>query len=128
MALGIAGMPDVLLLGALAGLAEIVPVLGATLAVIVIFLSGLTVDLGRGLVGVVIYLTINWLLGAFVTPRIMGRELKLHPFVVMVSVLAGAQLLGPPGAILALPAAAVLQALVEDAAAEHRVPHSTRKP
>lgn len=125
-ALGIAGMPDVLLLGALAGLAEIVPVLGATLATLVIFLSGLTVDLGRGLVGVAIYITINWLLGTFVTPRIMGHELKLHPFVVMVSVLAGAQLLGPAGAILALPAAAVLQALVEDAA-EHRVPHPTRE-
>ena len=126
-ALGIAGMPDVLLLGALAGLAEIVPVLGATLATVVIFLSGLTVDLGRGLVGVGIYLAINWMLGAFVTPRVMGRELKLHPFFVMVSVLAGAQLLGPPGAILALPAAAVLQALVEDVAAEHRAPHPARE-
>lgn len=126
-ALGVAGMPDVLLLGALAGIAEIVPVLGATLATVVIFLSGLTVDLGRGLVGVGIYVVINWMLGTFVTPRIMGRELKLHPFFVMVSVLAGAQLLGPPGAILALPAAAVLQALVQDVAAEHRAPHSVRE-
>jgi predicted PurR-regulated permease PerM len=42
----------------------------------------------------------------------MGRYLKMHPFVVTVSVLAGAQLLGPAGALLALPGAAVLQAVI----------------
>jgi predicted PurR-regulated permease PerM len=43
----------------------------------------------------------------------MERFLKMHPFVVTVSVLAGSRLLGPAGALLALPGAAVLQALIE---------------
>ncbi len=128
LALGIARMPDVLLLGLLAGLAEIVPVIGATLAALTIFLSGLSLGLPHALLGLGIYLAINWSLGVFVTPRVMGRELKLHPFLIMVSVLAGAQLLGPPGAILALPIAAVLQALVADVAGERRSEVTTSEP
>jgi len=46
----------------------------------------------------------------------MGRYLRMHPFVVTVSVLAGAQLLGAVGALLALPVAAVLQALIGELA------------
>jgi predicted PurR-regulated permease PerM len=56
-----------------------------------------------------------------VTPRVMGRHLKMHPFVVTVSVLAGAELLGPAGAMLALPAAAVLQSLAEQFAPKRLV-------
>jgi predicted PurR-regulated permease PerM len=44
----------------------------------------------------------------------MGRHLKLHPFVVTVSVLAGGELLGPSGVVLALPGAAVVQSLIEE--------------
>ena len=55
--------------------------------------------------------SIGLLIGLLVTPRVMGRHLKMHPFVVTVSVLAGAELLGPAGAMLALPMAAVLQSL-----------------
>jgi len=127
LALGIVGMPDVLLLGLLAGLAEIVPVIGATLAALTIFLSGLSLGLPHALLGLGLYVAINWMLGVFVTPRVMGRELKLHPFLVMVSVLAGAQLLGPPGAILALPIAAVTQALAADVVDERR-PEGTPAP
>jgi predicted PurR-regulated permease PerM len=42
----------------------------------------------------------------------MGRYLKMHPFVVTVSVLAGTQIFGPAGALIALPGAAMIQAVV----------------
>jgi predicted PurR-regulated permease PerM len=38
----------------------------------------------------------------------------MHPFVVMVSVLSGATLLGPIGVFIALPGAAVIQGLIEE--------------
>jgi predicted PurR-regulated permease PerM len=63
--------------------------------------------------GVAAYVALNWVTGTFITPRVMERFLKMHPFVVTVSVLAGAHVLGPAGALLALPGAAVLQALIE---------------
>lgn len=111
--LAIAHVPNAFFLGVLAGLAETLPLVGAFVATIAIVLSGLTLDLGHGLLGLGLYSTNNWLLGTFVTPRVMERYLEIHPFVVIVSVLTGARLLGPAGAILALPIAAVTQALVE---------------
>jgi predicted PurR-regulated permease PerM len=44
----------------------------------------------------------------------------MHPFLVTVSVLAGASLLGAPGAMLALPGAAAIQAIVEEFASPRR--------
>ena len=112
--LAIAGVPNALFLGVLAGLGEIVPFLGALVTSLAILLSGLSLDLGHGLIGLALYTLNNWLLGSFVTPRVMERYLEMHPFTVIVAVLAGAQLLGPAGAILALPIAAVVQAIQED--------------
>ena len=44
-------------------------------------------------------------------PRITARTMALHPAVAFGTVIAGAGLIGPVGAILALPAAAVIQAV-----------------
>src|SRR5262249_2659262 len=112
--LAIAGVPNALFLGVLAGFGEVLPLVGAMIAVVAILLSGFGLDWWHGLAGVAIYTMNNWLLGTFITPRVMERDLHIHPFAVIVSALAGGHLLGPPGAILALPVAAVTQALVED--------------
>jgi predicted PurR-regulated permease PerM len=114
--LAILGVPNAFFLGVLAGLGEVLPVVGALLTTIAIVLSGLSLDSWHGVAGLALYSLNNWLLGTFVTPRVMERYLEIHPFAVIVSVLAGARLLGPAGAILALPTAAVMQALVEDLA------------
>lgn len=112
--LAMIGVPNPLFLGVLAGLGEALPLLGAFMTALAIGLSGFSVDLWHGIAGLAVYTLNNWLNGTFITPRVMERYLEIHPFVVIVSVLAGAQLLGPPGALLALPMAAVTQALVED--------------
>jgi predicted PurR-regulated permease PerM len=114
--LAIAHVPNAFFLGVLAGLAEILPLVGAIVATIAIALSGLTLDLWHAVLGLALYSVNNWVLGTFVTPRVMERYLEIHPFVVIVSVLTGAALLGPAGALLALPIAAVTQALIEDGA------------
>ena len=115
-ALALLGSPVALLLGLLVGFAELVPYLGFLVAAIAIALAGLSVDPIHALVGVATYIVINWLIGAFVTPRVMGRYLKMHPFIVTVSILAGAQIFGPAGALLALPGAAMIQAVVGELA------------
>ena len=51
----------------------------------------------------------------FFAPRITARTMELHPAVAFGAALGGAALLGPVGAILALPAAAMFQALVGEA-------------
>ncbi len=108
--------PVALLLGVLAGTAEVIPYLGFMLAAIAIALAGSSVSTFQAVLGLGVYFGINWAIGTFVTPRLMGRYLKMHPFVITVSVLAGAKLLGPAGALLALPGAAVLQAVIGELA------------
>ena len=108
------------LLGVVAGVAEVVPFLGAIIATTAIALTGYSSSLGLAVIGAVAYLVINALIAALVTPRVMGQHLTMHPFVVTVSILAGASLLGPAGALLALPGAATLQALVESFATRRR--------
>jgi len=110
--LALLGSPVPLLLGLLVGFAELVPYLGFMVAAIAIALAGLAVSPTHALAGFAAYIVINWAIGTFVTPRVMGRYLRMHPFVVTVSVLAGAQIFGPAGALLALPGAAMIQAVI----------------
>ena len=112
--LAVAGYPGALVLGVLAGLAEIVPFIGFWTAFIAIGLVGFSVSPGLALTGVLIYTAFNQVSSYVVLPRVMGQHLKLHPFVIIVSVLAGGSLLGPVGVLLALPGAAVVQALIEE--------------
>lgn len=104
--------PAALLLGLLAGIAQVIPYLGFTVTVVTIALVGLSLDPFHAVLGIAIYSAVDWAAGTFITPRVMERFLKMHPFVITVSILAGARLLGPAGALLALPGAAVLQALI----------------
>jgi predicted PurR-regulated permease PerM len=116
--LGLLHHPVALLLGLLAGAAEVLPYIGFLVVAIAIALAGSSVSPLQALLGLAVYVGLNWLIGTFVTPRVMGRYLKMHAFVVTVSVLAGAQLLGAAGALLALPVAAVLQAVIGEMAPE----------
>ena len=62
----------------------------------------------------------NYLLG----PRIDSRTLKIHPAVSFGSVLAGAAVLGPVGALLALPAAATTQGIISASGERYDVEES----
>jgi predicted PurR-regulated permease PerM len=108
------GFPAALLLGVLVGVAEIIPILGFWIAASAIALEGYSKSPGLALAGVVAYIAVNTLMQTFITPRLLGRAVKLHPFVVNVSVIGGGMLLGASGAILALPAVAAAKALLDE--------------
>ena len=114
LALHLLGFPVPLLLGVTAGIAEVVPFLGFWIAALVIALAGFATSPGLALAGLGAYLIVNQLMGFLITPRLLAREVKMHPFVVTVSILGGGALLGPAGGILALPAAAMAQAVIEE--------------
>jgi predicted PurR-regulated permease PerM len=111
-ALTIVGFPYAILLGLVAAIAEVLPYVGFWVVALAIGLVGFGISAWMAVLGIAVYLVVNTLSGVLVTPRVMGQHLKMHPFVITISVLAGGKLLGPAGAILALPGAAVIQALV----------------
>ena len=57
-------------------------------------------------------------------PRVTAQTLELHPAVAFGTVIAGAAILGPVGALLALPAAAVIQAFISTLGERHEVVES----
>ncbi|MHB0764423.1 AI-2E family transporter [Stutzerimonas sp. NM35] len=104
-----------LLIGVLAGLASIVPYMGFVVGigaaiVAVLFQFGLA---PYPLLGVVAVFTVGQMLeGMLLTPLLVGDRIGLHPVAVIFAVLAGGQLFGFAGILLALPVAAVIMVLL----------------
>jgi predicted PurR-regulated permease PerM len=86
------------------------PILSAVPAVGV----ALTVSPWHGAAVVVLYTVIQQLENYLVVPRVMSRAVSLHPLVVLMALMVGAELLGPSGAVLSVPIAATLGVLVDE--------------
>jgi predicted PurR-regulated permease PerM len=127
-ALALLGFPLALLLGVIVGVAELLPFIGFWIATLAIVLTGYGVNPALSLLGLAAYAVINNLVGLLITPRVMGRHLQMHPFLVTVSVLAGGQLLGPAGVMLALPGAAVIQSVVSELAPSRKAAEAKEAP
>jgi predicted PurR-regulated permease PerM len=119
--LGLAGVEFALLIGLFAGLVSFVPYLGVIVGLALASVAVLfqTQDVLQ-LTWVILVFGIGQLLEGFVlTPWLVGDRIGLHPVVVIFAVLAGGQLFGFFGVLLALPAAAVLAVLVRYARARY---------
>ncbi len=122
IALSILGVKFALLISIFSGLAEIVPIIGpivATVAaVIAVYLGGGSSNfpitpIQTSIIVIIIYFIVRQLQDYLITPHVMGRITKLHPFVVLFAVIAGGHLAGIMGLLLAVPVAAVLKILLE---------------
>jgi len=96
-------------------------------------LAGLTVamepePLWRLLGVVATFATGQFIEGSFLTPKLVGDRIGLHPVIVIFSVAAGGQLFGFFGILLALPAAAVLSVLVRFAYRNYLAEHPENVP
>jgi predicted PurR-regulated permease PerM len=114
LGLSLVGLEFAVAIGVVAGLVSFVPYLGFVFG---IALAGLTVGLEADpwlrLLGVIATFSIAQVIeGSFLTPKLVGDRIGLHPVLVIFSVAAGGQLFGFFGILLALPAAAVLSVLV----------------
>jgi predicted PurR-regulated permease PerM len=107
------GLPFWLLLGAFAGVVEIVPVLGPLAAGTLAVGVGLTQSWEVGLAAGTAVLAVRLLEDYLVIPRVLGDAVGLSPLVVLVAVAATALLFGGFAVLLAIPAAAVLATLVD---------------
>lgn len=102
------GLPFAGTLAVLAGLLELLPGLGPTLAAIPALLVALTVSPETFIFALVAYLIIQIVESYVITPRIMSHVIKLNPFITVIIVLTGTFLLGIVGAFLAIPSALFL--------------------
>lgn len=102
------GAPYPVVLGAIAGLLEFIPLVGPLLAAVIVFLLTLSVSF-KGALGVAVFLAILRILQDYVIyPRIVGRGIKLHPIMVILAILAGAEIGGLIGIFLSIPAVGLI--------------------
>ena len=115
--LSLLGVKNAFGLGLLAGAMEFLPLIGPfisfTVAVLAAFFQDSTVlnlsTQNYTLLVALALLALNLLESNVLVPRVLGSELRLHPLVVLISVLMGTSLAGILGAILAAPVAATLK-------------------
>ena len=108
-----------LLIGLLAGLASIVPYMGFVVGFGAALIAALFQFGGfelYPLIGVVAVFSVGQLLeGMLLTPLLVGDRIGLHPVAVIFAILAGGQLFGFTGVLLALPVAAIIMVLLRHA-------------
>ena len=98
-------MPNPILWGALAALAEFIPYLGASALVALLTLAGLVTfeQVGHALLVPAAYLSVNIVQSQLISPLILGRRLTLNPVAIFVGLVFWWWIWGVPGAFIAVP-------------------------
>jgi predicted PurR-regulated permease PerM len=108
------GLESPLLLGVIAGLAEAIPLLGPALgAVPALIVAALTGHIETVALVAVVYFIIQVVEGNILIPVVMRNTIGIPPFLVFVSILAGAAIAGVSGALLSVPIVASLLVVLE---------------
>jgi predicted PurR-regulated permease PerM len=101
-------------LAVIAGVLEIVPVVGPFLALIAGIFVGLATSPIYALIILVAYLLIQQIESNIVIPRVMNRAVGIDPMIVIIGIMIGNSLMGALGSLLSVPIMAVLSVLYEE--------------
>lgn len=107
------GLPFAGVLGIIAALFEIIPLIGPILASVPAILFGLNESLEKGLIVVLVYIVIQQLESHVLSPMLMGKAVHLHPIIVLTAFLIGTISFGIAGGLLAVPTALLVSAIVD---------------
>ena len=107
------GLPYFILIGAFAGVVEIVPVIGPIAAGVLAVGVGLTVSWHVAIAAGICVLAVRLLEDYLILPRVLGDAVGLPPLLVLVSVTSVGILFGPFAVILAVPLVAVLVTVID---------------
>ena len=110
LGLWMTGLDLALLIGMLAGLVSFIPYLGAIVGIVSACIAALVQyqALAQLVPVAVVFLVGQVLEGSVLTPKLVGNKIGLHPVAVIFSVMAGGQLFGFLGILLALPVASIV--------------------
>ncbi|HYD92962.1 MAG TPA: AI-2E family transporter [Candidatus Paceibacterota bacterium] len=115
LGLSLLGVQYALLLAIFAGVMELIPVFGSLVAavpgILVALISG---DLTLAVVVAGLYLIVNQFQAHLIYPLVVKKIVGVPPIIVIIALLAGGQLAGFLGVLLAVPAAACIQEFVSD--------------
>jgi predicted PurR-regulated permease PerM len=105
-----AGIKYSLLLGAIVGITNVIPYFGPIIGAIPAVIIAATMSVKMVLLALVIVFSLQFLEGNILSPLIVGKSLHMHPLMIMFALLAGEEVGGILGLILAVPVLVVLRA------------------
>jgi predicted PurR-regulated permease PerM len=107
------GLPFWLIIGAIAGFTNLIPLIGPFIGGALGFFVGIISDgAGLGLKAVLVAVAVQQLDNHVISPNVMKRTVNLHPGTVMLALLAGGTLAGFWGLLLAVPGVAVVKIIL----------------
>ncbi|HET9720490.1 MAG TPA: AI-2E family transporter [Solirubrobacteraceae bacterium] len=107
------GVPYALLLSVFVGFMDLIPIVGSTIAGVIIALVTLTISLPAAIATAIYYLIYRQAEDYLITPKIMRRTVDVSGLVTIIAVLIGGTLFGIIGALVAIPIAAAIKLVLE---------------
>jgi predicted PurR-regulated permease PerM len=110
------GVPYALLLALVVALFDLIPMVGSTIAGIIVSLVALSKGIPVGIATAAFYIVYRYLEDYLLNPRVMKHTVKVTPGLTIIATLIGGSLLGLVGALVAIPVAATIHLLLDEVA------------
>jgi predicted PurR-regulated permease PerM len=107
-----AGMPYSLLLGSIVGITNVIPYFGPIIGAVPAVVIAATISMKMVILCLIIVFSLQFLEGNILSPIIVGKSLHMHPLVIMFALIAGGEVGGIIGLVIAVPLLVVLKAAI----------------
>jgi predicted PurR-regulated permease PerM len=109
----IMGVPSPVVLALWVAVADLIPLVGATIGAAVCVLASYLHSPTAGIAALIFFIVYQQIENSAIYPWIMARKVNVNPLVILLSVLLGVELFGLLGALLAVPVSGALQVIVK---------------
>lgn len=106
------GVPSPVVLALLVAVADLIPLVGATLGAAVCVVAAFLHSPTAGIVAIIFFVIYQQIENGIIYPWIMARKVRVNPLVILLGVLLAVELFGMVGALLAVPVSGALQVIV----------------
>ena len=113
LGLALVGSQYAVILGVVVGLADLIPYFGPLLGTVPVLALTLLESHRMALYALAVMIIVQQIEGSYLAPRILGESVGLHPLVIIFALLAGGELWGVAGLLLAVPLTAIGCILVQ---------------
>jgi predicted PurR-regulated permease PerM len=108
------GVPFAAPIALFVAVADLIPLVGATLGAVVAAAAGLLHSIPTGVAVVIFFIVYQQLENHLLQPVVYARTVKLNPLTVVIAILVAVELAGVVGALMAIPMAAMIQIVIRD--------------
>jgi predicted PurR-regulated permease PerM len=122
------GMPYAAPLALLVAVLDLIPLVGATLGGALLVIVGLFVEPWKAVVLLVFVLVYQQVESNLLQPLVYSQAVQLNGLVILIALLVGGQLLGIPGALLAIPVAEIIRIVITELVAYRRTGQEANEP